>query len=75
LHQKDRPLLELIQLFFGVGKIINLRKDYILYRVSSKKDLAVIIDHFDKYLLITKKLADYELFKQAFNFSQRTFNS
>lgn len=26
----------------------------------------VIIDHFDKYPLITQKLADYNLFKQAF---------
>jgi len=67
LHKKDRPLLELIKLFFGIGSIINLRKDYILYRVSSKKDLAVIIDHFDKYPLLTQKRADYELFKQAFN--------
>jgi hypothetical protein len=30
------------------------------------KELKVIIDHFDKYPLITKKRADYILFKQAF---------
>ena len=43
------------------------------YRVDSIKDLKVIINHFDRYPLITKKLADYELFfvfflkkKQAF---------
>jgi hypothetical protein len=30
------------------------------------QDLKVIIDHFDKYPLLTKKLADYLLFKQAF---------
>ena len=35
------------------------------YRVSSINDLKVILNHFDKYLLITQKLADYELFKQA----------
>ena len=67
LHQKDRPLLELIRLFFGVGKITKLGKNYIWYRVSSNKDLAVIIDHLDKYPLITQKRADYELFKEAFN--------
>lgn len=37
-----------------------------MYVVSSSKDLKVIIDHFDKYPLITQKLADYQLFKQAF---------
>jgi LAGLIDADG endonuclease len=27
----------------------------------------VVIEHFDKYPLITQKLADYILFKQAYN--------
>jgi hypothetical protein len=36
------------------------------YRVGSLKDLTqVVLPHFDKYPLITQKLADYELFKQA----------
>lgn len=71
LHQKDRPLLELIQLFFGVGKITKLGKDSILYRVSSNKDLAVVIGHLDKYPLLTQKRADYELFKEAFELVSR----
>ena len=37
------------------------------YRVESIKELQVIIDHFDKYPLKTQKLADYNLFKKAFN--------
>jgi hypothetical protein len=36
------------------------------YRVESLKDLAIIINHFDKYPLITKKQADYILFKSAY---------
>lgn len=36
------------------------------YRVSSVKDLQVIIEHFDNFPLITQKRADYLLFKQAF---------
>jgi len=32
------------------------------YRVESLKDLAIIINHFNKYPLITKKQADYTLF-------------
>lgn len=67
LHQKDRTLLEMIKAYFnGVGSITNHGKDSIKYRVTSLKDLMVIIDHFDKYSLITQKWADYTLFKQAF---------
>jgi hypothetical protein len=36
----------------------------IQYRVSGK-DLEKVLDHFEKYPLITQKRADYELFKQA----------
>jgi hypothetical protein len=32
--------------------------------------LAKVLDHFDKYPLITQKRADYELFVQAFNLIQ-----
>jgi hypothetical protein len=65
LHEKDRLLLESIRTYFGgVGNITKLGKDTIQYRVNSTKDLKVIIDHFIKYPLITKKQADFELFKQ-----------
>lgn len=49
----------------GVGKIYSPRKDVKQYRVTSTKELHIIINHFDKYPLITKKRADYELFKAA----------
>jgi hypothetical protein len=62
LHKKDLPLLILIQTSFnGVGNFTKQGKDLIQYQVSSIKDLAVIINHFDKYPLITQKKADYEL--------------
>jgi hypothetical protein len=38
-----------------------------MYRIESLEGLVVIINHFDKYPLITKKLADYTLFKLAYN--------
>jgi len=66
LHQKDRPLLELIKNYLGVGNIYKSGKDSIRLRVHSRKDLAVIINHFDKYPLISQKQADYLLFKQTF---------
>jgi hypothetical protein len=70
LDQKDLALLKMIQSYFGVGNIYKLAKGSIQYQVSSVKELGVILDHFDKYLLITKKRGDYLLFKQAFNLIQ-----
>jgi len=63
-------LLESIQKFLGVGKIYKHGKDSIEFRVSGLKNLRIIIDHFDKYPLITQKHADYLLFKQAVSLVQ-----
>jgi len=72
LHEKDRALLELIQFSFDeVGSITTAGKGLIKYQVRSIKDLIVIIDHFDKYPLISQKWADYQLFKQAFEIINR----
>lgn len=66
LHKRDRKVLERIKTSLsGVGNITDY-KDSVKYYVNSIKDLAVVINHFDKYLLITQKRADFELFKQAF---------
>lgn len=63
LHKKDFKLLEQIKNHFqGVGNIyIKKANEAVEYKVGSKKDLKVLIDHFDKYPLITQKLADYLL--------------
>jgi hypothetical protein len=72
LHVRDRALLESIQLFFnGAGGIDKHGKLSVKYRVSSQKDITVILDHFDKYPLVTQKRADYLLFKRAFEIIQR----
>jgi hypothetical protein len=72
LHKKDRILLESIKAFFGVGNITKQGEASFQYRVvGSVKELKVIIDHFDKYPLITQKWADYQLFKQAFELISR----
>ncbi len=65
LHEKDKGLLELIKTSLGVGKIFKHGENAYTYRVSSIKDIVVLIKHFDNYPLITQKLADYILFKQA----------
>src|ERR1044071_1415654 len=53
--------------YFGAGKISVLAENSILFRIESIKDLEVVINHFDKYPLLTKKFKDYLLFKHAFN--------
>ena len=66
LHKKDLALLEKIQSYFdGIGTIRKQTEGYVQYRIFSIKDLIVILNHFEKYPLITKKQIDYELFKQA----------
>ena len=71
MQNKDRALLELIQRSLGVGKIYKHGSNSIELRVSSIKDLLVLIDHFDKYPLITYKVVDYLLFKRAFELMYR----
>jgi hypothetical protein len=55
LHENDRALLELIKAFFGVGSITQQGQKSVQYRVTSIKELKVIISHFEKYPLMTKK--------------------
>ena len=66
LHKKDTAILELIKSYFGgIGTISPQSKDSVQYRVGSLKEISdIIIPHFDKYPLITKKKADFILFKQ-----------
>ena len=49
-----------------MGKISKHGPKSVQFQVRSVKDLAKIIDHFDKFPLVTQKRADYELFKQVF---------
>lgn len=59
--------MEEIKSALGVGKIHKHGKDSVQYRVESIKELQVIMDHFDQYPLLSAKIADYTLFKEAFN--------
>lgn len=72
LHSKDRLLLERIQNYFGgIGIISAHGSNIVHYTVTKNRDIAKIIEHFDKYRLITQKLANYILFKQAFEIISR----
>lgn len=63
---KDIKILEQIQNTLGVGSIRKTGINMVVYTVESFKDLQVIINHFDKYPLLTKKISDYLLFKESF---------
>ena len=69
LHIKDLDLLNTIWAFFQhSGKIYFYEKiGEAIFRVSSVKELEIIINHFDKYPLITQKWSDFILFKRAFD--------
>jgi hypothetical protein len=67
LHIKDHDLLKLIQLYFkGIGSISLNGKTKVQFRVTSMKDLEFVIDHFNKFPLITQKYSDFKLFEMAF---------
>jgi hypothetical protein len=56
-HKKDIALIELIKKLLGAGKITTSHgPDSIQYRVQSIKDLGKILDLFENYPLLTKKI-------------------
>lgn len=67
LHKSDLSLLLQLQQFLGgIGSIHpNSTSNIVNYSINSKKDLTILINHLEKYPLLTKKSADFILFKQA----------
>ena len=67
LHIKDLNLLSQIQESLGgIGSLhLDPNKDRVIFSVDSNKDLLKLIDHLDKYPLISQKAADSLLLKQA----------
>lgn len=67
LHLRDIETLKAIQVFFnGVGGIATNNK-LAHYRVRSRDELQVIIDHFQKYPLHTSKLTNFAIFVSIYN--------
>lgn len=64
--QKDISLLNSIKDYFGIGSVAIKTKGCV-FNVQAIKDLDVILNYFDHYPLVTKKHADYLLFKLAIN--------
>ena len=69
LHLRDKPLLEIIKSYFGVGTIIERIRDgkpSAIYSVQSIVGLNnIIIPHFLKYPLLTQKSIDFHAFSQV----------
>ena len=63
LHKKDLSLLRKIQAFRGVGEIYH-KENSCNYMVRSLIDLNLIVNHFERYPLLTKKREDFLLFAQ-----------
>jgi len=66
LHIKDTAILEDIKNTLGVGKVSIKGRSKVGYRVESFKDLEIIINHFEKYPLVTAKVLDFLIFKECF---------
>lgn len=49
-----------------MGAINKIGKYMVHFQISNLKELALIIEHFNKYPLLSYKAVDYNLFKQAF---------
>ncbi len=67
LHKKELELMKQIQDYFGgAGGISKHGEDSYQYTISSIKEINDrVLPHFDNYPLITQKLSDYLLFKEA----------
>lgn len=67
IDNKDLSILKDIKSYLGVGNISVKSNGTCVYYVRALNDISILINHFDKYPLITKKHADYLLFKSAFD--------
>nr|YP_009059683.1 LAGLIDADG/HNH endonuclease [Parasitella parasitica]AIO05733.1 LAGLIDADG/HNH endonuclease [Parasitella parasitica] len=65
LHVKDLELLRTIRKFFNETGSINISGNFVHYKVRSRKDLSIIITHFNKYPLYTSKIMSFVIFTSA----------
>jgi hypothetical protein len=72
LHKKDLTILEEIRSYWGgIGTITLQGSKAVQFRVRSIKELSVVINHLEKYPLITQKRADFILWCQIIFMIQR----
>jgi hypothetical protein len=62
VHKRDEALLLQIQKLLGVGGwVIKQGLQYVQFSVVSIKDILILINHLEKFPLISAKKADYLL--------------
>jgi len=67
LHIRDIALLKNISKTLGVGKVRKNSNSTAIFRVDNIQEIQVIVDHFDKYPLISTKLSNFLIFKQCYD--------
>jgi len=67
LDRRDLSLLIEIKAYFNHIGSINISNKECVYKVRSLNEVAIIISHFDKYILMSQKRADFDLFKLIVN--------
>jgi len=55
LHEKDKAELEAVIKSLGVGRISRHGPNSIQLQVTALKELVSVLNHFDKFPLITEK--------------------
>lgn len=71
LHKKDKAILEQIKSYLGAGKISKQGHEAVRLRIDSIQDFSFLIDHLEKYPLITQKRVDYLIWKQIVEIMQK----
>jgi Cytochrome C oxidase subunit II, transmembrane domain/LAGLIDADG endonuclease/Cytochrome C oxidase subunit II, periplasmic domain len=76
LHVKDLPILLSFKDTLGVGTV-STKEKVTTYKVKTFKDLAVIVNHFKLYPLVSSKYIVYQYWLQAYNVmaTKEHFNS
>ena len=65
----DRPLLEALQAFFGVGRIYETGASA-YYRVTRHQDLPRVVAHFERYPLRSRKRETFDVWRQMIEAKQ-----
>jgi LAGLIDADG endonuclease len=66
IHKKDVVVLKDIKYTLSVGTIRKNGDNMVVYIVETFRDIQAVVDHFEKYPLISAKISDFLLFKQCF---------
>lgn len=73
LRRDDKPILEAVRRYWGVGVVADANhtgRDMVVYRVTGTEDCAkVVVPHFDGFPLVAKKRRDFAIWRDAVDLS------